>query len=48
MEFEKIYVRYLNKMTEAKDLTALRKRIILQCLYPNDDVSINELLEGWK
>lgn len=46
-EFEKTYVRYLNKMTEAKNLPELRKKVILQCLYPDKDTNINDLLESW-
>jgi len=46
--FNKAYVKYLNKMVEAKGLSIVRKKIILKCLYPDMEININELVKDWE
>ena len=46
--FEKTYVKYLNKMVDAKNLPIIRKKIILKCLYPDMEININELVKDWE
>ena len=36
-KFELAYQKYLNKMLESDKLSTLRKKIILKCLYPEQD-----------
>lgn len=47
-EYDKTYMRYLNKMVEAKGLPDIRKKIILKCLYPDKDIALSDLLKEWK
>ena len=42
--FEEVYVKYLNKMLDAK-IPRNRMKIILRCLYPDEKTDINELLK---
>ena len=48
LDYERTCDKYLNKMLEAKDLPAIRKKVILQCLYPGKDLAIEDLLKEWK
>ena len=41
-KFEQAYQKYLNKMLDA-DLPYLRKKLILQIIYPNDEIDIDAI-----
>jgi hypothetical protein len=41
-DFEKAYNRYLTKMLESNNLSLLRKKIIMRCLYPNESTETLE------
>lgn len=46
-DFEKAYNRYLTKMLESNNLSLLRKKIIMRCLYPNEDTeTLEDMLKG--
>lgn len=41
--FEKAYNKYLNKMVDCDKMPEFRKKIILKCLYPEYDYSLEDL-----
>lgn len=46
-DFENAYHRYLTKMLESDKLSTLRKKIILRCLYPNEEIeTLEDMLKG--
>ena len=46
IDFDKAYIKYLNKMLESDKLSELRKKIILRCLYPNQESeTLTEMLK---